>query len=250
MQNKRGQAEAINHQRLRGELAVLGGELAALKQHRNQGHGDRDQGGGGRHGHRQGEFARAAEGVTAPVLIPRAQTARQIGQQDHANGNPDHPKGQLIQAVRIVQPTNRALKKAGNLTAHQQVDLHHPTGQRGRRGDACQSAQLGRHVRAGGDQAEPRARRRDPEQRHLRHARNRHGPCQCQARVPTGRAPDPQRADKQHVQQNRRGGGGGKPPRGVQNTRQKRGNRNEQYIGKRDPPERDGQIEPLIPRKA
>ncbi len=191
---------------------------------------------------------------------PRPEAARQIGQQDHADGNAHHAKRQLVQAVGVVEPGHGPFVKAGHLTTDQQVDLHHTARQCGRGCDDGQAFQFRRHAGSAVEaQGEARAFGGPPDQRQLRNARNRHdraSGADMQAELSMPRpSPDPSRPsgpnehgnDKDDVQHDRRSRSGHKAPRGIQYPRYQCRERDEQDIGKGNPPVFNGQIKAFVP---
>lgn len=132
MQDKGGQAEAVDRHRNGNRRRIVDGCGTTLKQDRCQSEGDYHQGHGRGDCQGKGDFGGAADLGARSLFIPGLEAARQIGKQDHADGNAHHAKRQLVQAIGVVEPGHGPFVKAGHLTTDQQVDLHHTARQCGR----------------------------------------------------------------------------------------------------------------------
>ena len=91
---------------------------------------------------------------------------------------------------------------------------------------------------------------RDPGEGKLHDAGDRHGPGKGQPHVPAGTLGHQHGRDEHQVHQHRHEAGLGEPPEGIEHARQHRNQRDEQDVGKGNPPEQHGQIEPGIADKA
>ena len=218
MQHKGRQPRAIDRQRQRGVGGVHRAKGPALIKHRGQRHGDGDQCCGGRQGQRQREFCAAVKAFAAAGLVACAQTARQIGQQNRANGDAHNPQRQLIKPIGIDQPRHRAFGIGCHLPADQQVDLHHPPGQDRRGGDIGQTLEFRRDLWPARGKAEAQLARRNPGKAKLCDACHRNGPGQRHAHIPAGLAGQQHGGDKDQVHQHRHETGFGKMAMRVQHT--------------------------------
>ena len=250
MQHEGGQPCGIDRQGQCGIGRIHRAKGPALIQDLDDGMRQHHQPHGRRQRQDQRKLGPPVERILPARRITRAQTARQFGQQHRAHRNRHHTQRQLIQAVGIDQPGNRALGPRGDLPRHQKVHLHHAPGQHRRPGGDEKPLQIRRQMRHPQARHEPDPRRRRPGEGQLRHPRDRHGPGQRQTHVPARHGRQPHGGDEHKVHQNRHKPRLGKATMGVQHTCQHGDKRNEEDIAKGDPAIGHRQIKPRIPHKA
>ena len=248
-QNEGRQAGGKGDERTGGGGGIGGIEAAALKEQRDDRMGHHHQRDRRRQRQRHGEFQRAVLGEIDEVATAGAQMARQVGQQDDADGDADDAERQLVDAIGVIEERHRTRRQRGDHGADDDVDLGDAAGEHAGKGKRRQAPQSRSQARP--HQAEHHAvmRRRPDERGKLGDAADGGSPGEPDAgRRRIGKAePEDgdQRGDQHDVQERRSEGGGGEAAAGVEHAAVERHQRNEGEIGEGDAGEHHRQVELL-----
>ncbi len=262
LENEGRQAQSVDGADQSGGLGVRRIESPTLEQDSDEDAGYCDQRDGSGDRQRQRHLGRARQGVASALGVASLKATRQVGEKDDADGDAHHAERKLVEPVGVGQPGDGAVEEAGDLSSDEKVDLHHPAREHRRPGNEGETLEVGRPNGPLRSQVEAGSADGDPDHRHLRNSRDDdpEGEERAVGRTRLGGIDDAEvredvfgrqkASDEDDVEQHGRGGGCDEAARRVQDAREQRCERDEEDIGKDDPPECDGDRQPFVARKA
>ena len=241
-QNRGRQAKGKNGQRHAGHKGFLGSKGAAFKQDIDHRQAHDPKGNRRRQGQKEGDFNAAILAIHRGFGIIALQLARQRRQKGGANGNANHAKRQLLNAISVIQPRNCAIRYKGRQHGvDQKIDLINASPDHAR--DHAFAQKLDPVINAWQLPFDGKARTLagNHHGNELCHARNRDPPSKGMGRRFGDRCQTKQGTNQADIENDRRGCGRGIAMKRIHHARHQRNGGNKRKIREGDARQFDGE---------